>query len=175
VYLRRLLHFDFIQNPYTEFQENPTNCLDAHTRSWPRIKQTHQHCYLFIRAGYVCDNRYLVSTARLYGFKNTTNKSKNYSYSQRTRRPHGKSTNSSAEADFRERLFFRRIEVIFTVRDLRLSQWRRRFKSSGMLRRVDWHIVTDLPNDRCVFETSVTTYQSTQTFRLQSQQVHPLV
>jgi hypothetical protein len=88
LYFRRLLNFDFEHNSSTEFHENPTNGLDAHTRSWPRIKQRHQHCYLFTWV---------------------------------------------------------------------------RFEYSGILRRVDWHIVTDLPNDRCVFEKTVTTYQSTQT------------
>jgi len=113
----------------------------------------------------VCDNCYLVTTAGLYGFKNATNRHKSKiihtvkEYAVHTAKAH----TAVLKQDFRERLFFRGIEVILTVRDLRLSQRRRRFKSSGMLRRVDWHIVTDLPNDSCVCETSVTTYQSTQT------------
>lgn len=47
LYFRRILNFDFEQNSCTEFHKNPTDGLDGHTRSWPRIKQIYQHCYLF--------------------------------------------------------------------------------------------------------------------------------
>ena len=156
LYFRRLLRFDFEQNSCAEFHENPTNGLDAHTRSWPRIKQRHQHCYLFTWTGYVCDNCFLVSTAGSYGFKNATNR--HTSKIIHTVKEYAIHTEKAVlKQDFTKRFFFRGIEVILTVRNLRLSQRRRRFRSSGMLRRVEWHIAIDLPNYRCVFETLVTT------------------
>ena len=71
LYFRRLLNFDFVQNSCTEFHGHLTEGLDAHTRSWPGIKQrdtsialcSHEQCHI-------------LSTVGLYGFKNTTNKHK---------------------------------------------------------------------------------------------------
>jgi len=72
LHFRRPLNFDFEENSCTEFHENPTNGLDAHTRSWPRIKQRHQHCYLFCSH----EQTTCATTAGLCGFKNATNRHK---------------------------------------------------------------------------------------------------